>query len=184
MNIRLLLITAVIGVIPPVQALAGTVTFSVFGSYDDSTTFSGSITYDPGTQTVTAANIVDSAGFANGFLTAPAQTYVGTDAFTISPSAILGCTADCGFFGFEFYTAADLTGLPYLDLYFAGDPATFTGGPVLDIVEYNGGADSAISQEVFNEGAVRTVIPEPASALLMIGAVAMIVWRKLARPLR
>ena len=123
---------------------------------------------------------MDSAAFSNGFLPAPAQTYIGTDAFTIDPTSILGCTTDCGFFGFEFYTAANLTGLPYLDLYFARDPATFAGGPVLDLVVYNGGADSRAGREVFDECVIRTVVPEPASAPLMTVGAALIVRRGFA----
>jgi hypothetical protein len=176
----------VVCVVAPFHSLAGTVTLSISGTYSDSTTFSGSIVYDQASQLVTSATITDSAGDTPY----SPQTYIGTGAYTTNPVTTYGCSSDCGFFGFEFYTASVPLGQPDLDLYFSGDPATFSGGPILSTVTFNGGASTVTSREAFDEFTSRTLAsgitssgaPEPASILLLLSGAAMLAVRQRARP--
>jgi hypothetical protein len=185
LNKSVFLAAVVVCVVAPFHSLAATVILSISGTYSDSTTFSGSLVYDQATQLVTSAAITDSAG-DNPY---GPQTYIGTGAYTVNPVTTYGCSSGCGFFGFEFYTASAPSGQPDLDLYFSGDPATFSGGTILPTVTFNGGTSTVTSREAFDEFTSRTLAsgtassgaPEPESILLLFSGAAMLAVRRRAR---
>ncbi|MBV9269418.1 MAG: hypothetical protein JO061_24835 [Acidobacteriaceae bacterium] len=161
-----------------------TISLNVSGEYSDLTTFSGSLIYDQTAEAFTGGSITDSSGLTAYSIVFDPQTYVGQNAYTITPPS--GCVSGCDQFGAEFYTAANPGGLPYLDLYFAGDPNTFAGGSIEPVQTYVGyfGPESNTSEEVIGEGATRQVIsgdltavapvPEPESWVLSFSVVVLL----------
>lgn len=102
----------------------------------DLTTFTGSLTYDQTTESFTAGSITDNSRLIIFSICFGPETYVGPGSFLITVPR--GCTADCDQFRFGFYRQGNPASLPYLDLYFSGDPSAFSGGAIEPIEAYVG----------------------------------------------